>query len=434
VFDDLSQQIRRHLGAAIDPDAQGSVRDLNGMPPALLEQARRLPSSVLQLAFLRFHVSADNWQYLPVFLDAVVRGDAPAGTWARGGLLVPSRSLAELLREPVERLLSPLDHRPDELWLRVRPDVATSGVADDLTGAPAVDRPELDYRWTPPGNLNRILGPVSTDHVVDPSVATRRWIASRFALVWPAPRVPEPLDSLVSRLVADATELSDDARAALTGLQIEEQAGLREGVPGFRGPDEWYRGAAAQAPLHWEAGGDPGDAVCGAYERLRRIDWRSGERPLPSQVALVREFLRRSAQSATSLGRTAEWPFANYASALPGARPPPAAILDELHRHLAARRVAGTELQVCDWFLRWVAAEAAGADTRGLSNPLEPLVMLFERGGRILPEKGFIYVGHVGVPAAVRGWQAFAGLPPVVSLDDASLDELDPGNTLGRAD
>ena len=84
------------------------------------------------------------------------------------------------------------------------------------------------------------------EEVTDPQVAVRRWIASRLAsclFAWgrldTAREVP---DLAVPDLPFD--QWSPDAQIAGRGLlrELREMSPSEDAIPGFRGPDDWYRG------------------------------------------------------------------------------------------------------------------------------------------------------------------------------------------------
>jgi hypothetical protein len=60
-----------------------------------------------------------------------------------------------------------------------------------------------------------------------------------------------------------------------------------------------------------------------------------------------------------------------------------------------------------------------------LSDPYEPLIRLYERGGNFYTEHGYINVFTVGIPYKYRGCQAYDSRTLFVTLDDGALDRLD---------
>ena len=64
-------------------------------------------------------------------------------------------------------------------------------------------------------------------------------------------------------------------------------------------------------------------AAYAAIDRCWNIEWRENPARLESTIALVREYLRRSAVVAEAVGDTLNWPWFDAASrlTLPGRRP-----------------------------------------------------------------------------------------------------------------
>lgn len=109
--------------------------------------------------------------------------------------------------------------------------------------------------WThdsrpPPGALvftQRALGP--REPVRDVVVATRRWLAAccaSAAMKRGMSRYPETAGEFLALAFPDLSDISDDAVLSVNALMAEERllGHTEHEVPGFRGPDEWYRGAA----------------------------------------------------------------------------------------------------------------------------------------------------------------------------------------------
>jgi hypothetical protein len=162
----------------------------------------------------------------------------------------------------------------------------------------------------------------------------------------------------------------------------------------------------------------------GMADRLLALPWRRDESRLRSHAALVREYLRRAALWAAALDGTESWPFADLADRL-GAEPVPPDLLDRLNRGLESAGASPRARELSAYAVRWAGIPPALTAPYGLPDPYEPLVRLFERGGDLQAEHGFVYVFHVGVPAAVKGWRHFARPEPFTELDDQSLDALD---------
>jgi hypothetical protein len=162
------------------------------------------------------------------------------------------------------------------------------------------------------------------------------------------------------------------------------------------------------------------------FRRLDRIPWQADTSHLRSNVALMREYLRRAALWAEELGCTEAWPFADFADYLAPAQSPPKEISERLENKLAAVSINLWMKKTCLWALKWASLDESVRRSRAdLPDPFEPLLMFYERGGRFYQEHGYIYIEHVGIPAGIKGWQTFVRFEPVVSLDSETLDRLD---------
>jgi hypothetical protein len=111
-------------------------------------------------------------------------------------------------------------------------------------GSPARPEPDADYRSKLPEQTVG-LTTAEIEDIVDIGIAVRRWIAARLASVLEhrgqlktlgeAPGMPEGLPP-VRRWTPDAWA----AWEALTRERRELERSDQE-IPGFAGPDEWYR-------------------------------------------------------------------------------------------------------------------------------------------------------------------------------------------------
>jgi hypothetical protein len=218
------------------------ISHLNGIPESLLHEARSLAEPGEIRALLMRHTTPESWEYLEPFIEDVVLGDESAAGWRRGQVLVPDFSLADQLRLAPADLLAPLG---GDFAHRVKPsfDDWRSGAA--WVGAPALVLPSADYRFEVPGQAVG-LGTAETEEVRNRAVALRRWIAARLARSAQAGSAFESLKSLIARCpgIPALDEWSRDAVIAGNALlrehgEIGDQAG---GIPGMRGPDDWYRG------------------------------------------------------------------------------------------------------------------------------------------------------------------------------------------------
>jgi hypothetical protein len=98
----------------------------------------------------------------------------------------------------------------------------------------------------PPEGLDYcVLGDEVIETPAEPVIAWRRWVASRIG--WMC-RTPGSGQVDAARVRALPTEsMSMDGRAAQRGLLLEASLPPDSGVPGFRGPDSWYRDELASS-------------------------------------------------------------------------------------------------------------------------------------------------------------------------------------------
>lgn len=194
-------------------------------------------------------------------------------------------------------------------------------------------------------------------------------------------------------------------------------------------------------------------AALAAIDRVDKIEWRRDPARLGSQVALMREYLRRSALIAVALGGTADWPWDDAAArlTLPGVdtrflpgyvfldpepeyRGPGTDLLEEsviaLNSRMNSRMNArgfvqdGYARKVCFWFIRWASVQDHPAlAALDLPDLYEPLIVFYERGGWFRPEQGYLDLDGANVTMA--GWQNAAGHSPLASLNSQALDRLD---------
>jgi hypothetical protein len=174
---------------------------------------------------------------------------------------------------------------------------------------------------------------------------------------------------------------------------------------------------------------DGNESARAMLRRLLRIDWQPDDTRLRSHAALVREYLRRAALWAKALGCTEHWPFADFALYFAPNRRAPLELVEELKRDLATKPLNAVMRETCEYALHWAALQddvnGTPAEEYSLPDPYEPLLRLYERGGHFHTEHGFVYILHVGVPAAVKGWQFYDRPASIVELNDEALDALD---------
>jgi hypothetical protein len=191
-------------------------------------------------------------------------------------------------------------------------------------------------------------------------------------------------------------------------------------------------------------------AVYAAVDRCWNIEWRENPARLESTMALIREYLRRSAVVAEAVGETPNWPWFDAAARLtlpgvdrrflpayvfldaepqyerPGVDPREDRVI-ALNQHMneGSGRQSWYGRHSCWWYIRWAAIKNHPAlAPLSLPDLYEPLIVLYERGGSFHPHHGDIdfFPNRVVQPGAPARWIAREPLP---SLDWAALDEID---------
>lgn len=235
-----SSSLEAVLGRPLSPTDRGSIASLNDVPEALVAEARRLRSSSDVQRLLEYYCGLAARPHLPDFIDKVILGNQPATLWRRGDVLVPAPSLADQLCSTRDALLAPIGGHDG---VRIVPDRSRWQSGTSWIGAPAKARPEADYRSAvPQGAVNLVTA--TLEPAPDVAIAVRRWIASRIARC-AATAAANAIDSLFASnpSLPPVERWSDDACVAAAALQREmrELPQSQTEIPGFRGPDLWYR-------------------------------------------------------------------------------------------------------------------------------------------------------------------------------------------------
>ncbi|MFC7244893.1 hypothetical protein ACFQO7_20650 [Catellatospora aurea] len=155
--------------------------------------------------------------------------------------------------------------------------------------------------------------------------------------------------------------------------------------------------------------------------RLHEVTWEESLQHNGSRIALMLEYLRRSALWAQALDQTRYWPFFDIAAAAdPDARLDEA-YLDSVLAGLSGRGLRPLDERVIRYMLNFTVLPAWPRD---LPDPFEPLLAVYERGGSFGREAGSIRIGvGDGVPA--RSAEKYARRAPADDLSPAALDVLD---------
>lgn len=242
------QSLEDALGRSLRAQDRGSVETLNDLPDELVREARalNLTSRVASTEYLRYYVK--KAEVVDGFIQDVLEHDKDsAAEWGKRDVMCfPHGSAASCAVLDETALLAPLNDIDGERWRRVVPTPEGwdwSGVA----GAPGVLIRAAPYWFEPPETIeygdvdSEILEDVPVDKL---HIAVRRWLASRVA--WELrrhdPAARTTIEDICAGLGLEPACLSVGAKAAIQGL-------LRSGwprsigspIPGFDGPDDWYR-------------------------------------------------------------------------------------------------------------------------------------------------------------------------------------------------
>ncbi|MGW7488989.1 hypothetical protein [Streptomyces sp. NPDC054786] len=155
-------------------------------------------------------------------------------------------------------------------------------------------------------------------------------------------------------------------------------------------------------------------------ERLERVDWDGSFDRTRSRVALMREFMRRSALWAGET-RAGEWPFFDIAAHIDPEARIDADILEVLAGKIGLQQPV--ILETIEWALNFAVLSDIRADLVDLPSPFQPLVQMYERGGAFsLDGIGHIEVGTAAIP---KGSIEHALERVPLDLDEKSLNALD---------
>lgn len=153
-------------------------------------------------------------------------------------------------------------------------------------------------------------------------------------------------------------------------------------------------------------------------ERLLAVDWETWSDRRPERIALMREFLRRSAHYAQAFGCNERWPFFDVAAvAVPNCPevPLPTA-LQQLGLPTLTRDLAQA-------MLRWAAHPLRELGTLP-PDPYEPLLRFFELGGGFSVENRMVDVDAAAIP--IRDQAAYLRDEPFVELAESTDAEPAP--------
>lgn len=161
--------------------------------------------------------------------------------------------------------------------------------------------------------------------------------------------------------------------------------------------------------------------------RLMAIDWADSEGAVVhdgSRVALMREYLRRTALWAHEYRIDGDWPFIDLAARVdPEVRADPV-LLARMEDALDDRATLLYAQKTSRHAVHWAALLDARADRLPpLEDPFEPIVLLFERGG-LFGTEGRAADFALGM-IQYRTRDHYLAVAPIESLDPDLLDKID---------
>lgn len=156
-------------------------------------------------------------------------------------------------------------------------------------------------------------------------------------------------------------------------------------------------------------------------ERLLCIDWYGPVQQRKSQMALMREYLRRAAWWSKEIG--GGWPFYDFAAVVaPDVRASPAVV-----RRLEEELPLDLSMQTIDAAVRalhFAALHDAHIPLPAIADPFEPLLMIFTRGSSIkLDKTKWIEVDGLSMP--IKSRDDHLESQPCAPMDAVQLDAID---------
>jgi hypothetical protein len=239
-------EIEAILGRPVREEERGTLMTLNQVSASLVSELRRLPR-LMQHRLLRFYVEPSSSGHIGRFLEDVVDGDQDPSRWGLGRVLVPSFTLEELMVTNSARIVEAIGAKLGNILDRIVPSHQNWVDHGALAGAPAVVRPHLDYKWS--GGPHVLDMHIENAQNVEPAgdavVAVRRWITVRFSSKYYEllREAPTRRPSLLLGELYPGMKVTEDAQIGVGAApaEIRRASATEAGVPGFCGPDAWYR-------------------------------------------------------------------------------------------------------------------------------------------------------------------------------------------------
>ncbi|MEV4877209.1 hypothetical protein [Streptomyces cyaneofuscatus] len=163
--------------------------------------------------------------------------------------------------------------------------------------------------------------------------------------------------------------------------------------------------------------------------RLRSVkwdgDWDDAYAHVLSRQLLMREYLRRSALWAKVYSAEKVWPFFDITNYAAPKLQLPQDLSQELDEFLRSRLI-GAVKTTCAGAVRLAELKAhdSAAETAGLPDLYEPLLVMYERGGDFMRDNSGA-LDLTGVSFRAGTMQDYLGDTPIVTVDASVLDALD---------
>jgi hypothetical protein len=164
-------------------------------------------------------------------------------------------------------------------------------------------------------------------------------------------------------------------------------------------------------------------------QRLMHVKWKPYQKRWKSHKVLLLEYFRQSVLWAKALSAMADWPIMDFAAHIDPMLRADSSIMDVWHHHLLitnpTNKVPDEMESLLEAALHWAAAEDSHLTAPyNLPPPYEPIILMYERGGYFYRTQNTVEI--TSVTAIVRrGWQYYDKSDPDVSIDSASLDQID---------
>ncbi|MER7771788.1 hypothetical protein [Kitasatospora sp. NPDC096140] len=163
-------------------------------------------------------------------------------------------------------------------------------------------------------------------------------------------------------------------------------------------------------------------------ERLAGIKWTNMEGHNAHAISMSRlmvEYLRRASLWAEVLGGPPKWPIFDIAGALAPEIQVDPVVAERLEDFLIAHVGGISTENACRAAVRWATLrDTAGIQLPDLPEPFEPLIVMYERGGELVPDESWAF--NFGIRRVqIKPWREHLSAEPAVALDPATLDALD---------